>query len=222
MSEHINTKFIYVNSWFILDNMSNGEKMKNITNNEMNFVLKIFKNPEKDYNANSLAKEIGISSMGALKIARRLEKEGVIKLRELGRAKFFKINFDNDYVKQYIKFLLKREVEQVESYVKVWIREIKKIKSADVAILFGSVLKKGKGAGDVDVLLITSQDRFDRLKKEIGRIDLVNIKKLHPIYQTAKDFERNIKKEDKPVLNTVKGVVVFGEDKMVKIFERLR
>ena len=41
-----------------------------------------------------------------------------------------------------LKFLLKREAEQVPAYVKVWIKELRKIKNADIAILFGSVLRK--------------------------------------------------------------------------------
>ena len=52
--------------------------MKDITNNEMLFVLSIFKSPEKEYNANNMAKHLGISPMGALKIAKRLEKGDTI------------------------------------------------------------------------------------------------------------------------------------------------
>jgi len=192
--------------------------MRNITNNEMNFILMIFKNPEIEYNANSIAKQIGISSMGALKIAKKLEKENILVSKKLGKAKFYKINFNNDYVKQYIKFLLKREAEQISPYIKVWIKEIKKIKNADIAILFGSVLQKQKQANDIDVLLITNQKKFSKLKKELKDINIINIKKLHPVYQTKQDLKRNIKKEDKPLLNSLKGIVVFGEDKLINLF----
>ena len=196
--------------------------MQNITNNEMLFVLSIFKNSEKEYNANSIAKHLGISSMGALKIAQRLETEGVIVSKKYGKARFFKINFDNDYVRHYLKFLLKRESEQALPYLKVWIREIRKIKNADAAILFGSVLRKQNEAKDIDIILITDQKRFDKLKKEIEKINFVNIKKLHPIYQTRNDLINNIRKEDKPVLNAIKGLVVFGEDIIIKLFEKLK
>ncbi|MBI3036864.1 hypothetical protein HYY73_03895, partial [Candidatus Woesearchaeota archaeon] len=57
--------------------------MKDITDNEMHFVLGIFKSPELEYNANSISKLIRISSMGALKIAKRLEKENILISREL-------------------------------------------------------------------------------------------------------------------------------------------
>ena len=194
--------------------------MKDITNYEMVFVLSIFKSPEVEYNANSIAKKMGISSMGALKIARRLEKENIIKSKQLGKAKFYRLNSDSDYVRQYVKFLLKREGEQADTYVKVWIEDIKKIKSADAAILFGSVLKKQKEAKDIDVLLITDKKRFKKLRKEIEDINLIHVKRLHPMYQTKEDIKKNIKKEDKPLLNAIKGIVVFGEDLIIRLIEK--
>lgn len=194
--------------------------MKDITKNEMLFVLSIFKSPEIEYNANSIAKHIKISSMGALKIAKRLEKEGILTSKRLGKAVFYKLNFNNDYVKQYTDFLLKRESEQADPYLKRWINEIKKIKNADASILFGSIIKKKKEAKDIDVLLIINRKKFFKLKEEIEEINLINVKKIHPIYQTEKDLKENIKKQDKPILNAIKGIVIFGEDKLINLFEK--
>lgn len=188
--------------------------MKDITNNEMLFVLSIFKSPEKDYNASNIAKLLGISSMGALKIARRLEKENILKSKPIGKARVYKLNMENDYVKDYIKFLLKREAEQAPANIKMWISELRKIKNADVAVLFGSILRK-KGANDIDALLITDQKRFSKLKNEVESINLINIKKLHPMYQSREDIRMNIKKEGKALLNAIKGIVAFGEDKII-------
>ena len=193
--------------------------MRDITNNEMLFVLSIFKSPEKEYNTSDIAKLLGISPMGALKIARRLEKENILKSKEIGKARIYQLNMRNDYVREYIKFLLRREAEQAPSYVKVWINELRKIKNADVAILFGSVLRK-KEANDIDALLITNQKRFSKLKKEVENINLLNIKKLHPIYQSEKDIKANIKKGGKALLNAIKGIVSFGEEKIVDLLEK--
>lgn len=194
--------------------------MRDITSNEMAFVLTIFKSPETQYNANSIAKLIGISRMGALKIAKRLEKENIIISKELGKAKYYWLNFSNDYVKQYVRFLLKREAEHAHPYVRVWADEVKKLKSADAAILFGSVLRKYKEARDIDVVLITDKKRFSKLKKEIGEIDELNVKRLHPIYQTKEDFIKNIKKSDKALLSAMKGIVVFGENMIIDLLQK--
>lgn len=194
--------------------------MKTITDNEMLFVSSIFKSPEADYNANSIAKQIGISSMGALKIARKLEKDHVLVSKKLGKATFYKLNYSNDYARQYIKFLLKREAEQSTSYVRMWINEIKKIKSADAAILFGSVLKKEKNAQDIDVLFITDKKKFKKMKKEIEEISSINVKKIHPLFQTRDDLKANIEKKDGPLLEAIRGVVVFGEDFIINLLAK--
>ena len=55
--------------------------MRTGKDNEMRVILHILKHPEKDYNANNLAGELKLSSMGILKIARRLEQEGILLLR---------------------------------------------------------------------------------------------------------------------------------------------
>ena len=158
--------------------------------------------------------------MGALKIARKLEKENIIIPKEFGKAKFYSLNLESDYVRQYIKFLLRREVETASPYIKVWISEIKKIKNADSAILFGSVLKKQKEAKDIDVMFITDQKRFSRLKEDLNNIASLNIKKIHPIYQTKSDFIKNIKNSDKVVLNAVKGIIIFGEEIIIDLFRK--
>ena len=190
--------------------------MKDITNNEMLFVLSIFKSPEKDYNASDLARLLGISPMGALKIAKRLEKESILKSKPIGKAMVYKLNIENDYVKGYIEFLLKREAEQAPARIKMWINELRKIKNADIAVLFGSILRKNEG-NDIDALFITDQKRFSKLKKEVESINLINIKKLHPMYQSKEDIKANIKKEGKALLNAIKGIVAFGEDKIIDL-----
>tara|TARA_Y100000310_G_scaffold266197_1_gene277608 strand:- start:969 stop:1550 length:582 start_codon:yes stop_codon:yes gene_type:complete len=192
--------------------------MKDITNNEMLFVLTIFRSPKNEYNTSDIARLLGISPMGALKIARKLEKENILKSKEIGKAKIYQLNMQNNYVKQYIKFLLKREAEQAPSHVKVWINELRKIKNADVAILFGSILRR-KDVNDIDVLLITSQKKFSKLKKEVENVNLINIKRLHPMYQSKKDITENIKQEHKALLNAIKGIVAFGEDKFIDLIE---
>lgn len=190
-----------------------------ITENEMRFVLLVFKNPETEYNANSIAKKLGISPMGALKIAKRLEKENIVTSKEKGQAKFYKLNLDDEYTRQYVKFLLKREAEQSPSYIKRWVNDLKNIKNADCAILFGSLLRKENKARDVDILFITDDKRFLGLKNEIDEINTINIKKIHPMYQTKKDIENNIKREDKPLLNALKGIVAFGEDILIEVLK---
>jgi len=194
--------------------------MKSITNNEMKFVLIIFKSLEIEYNSNSIAKSLGITSMGALKIAKRLEKDGIINFKEMGKAKFYRLNLENDHVRQYIKFLLQKESREASSFLKAKFKDIRKIKNAYAAILFGSVLTKEDKANDADLFLITDQKRFSKLKKEIKYLNLINNKKYHPLYQTIDDVKKNIKENDKVMLNAIKGIMVFGEDIIIDLLKK--
>ena len=192
--------------------------MKKKQDNEMLFILSILKSPEIEYNANNIAKFMEISSMGALKIAKNLEKEGILSSRNIGRARIYKINF-NDYSRKYIKFLLKREVERASPYIKMWARELEKIKSADAVILFGSVLRKEKEAGDIDALIIVNKKNFNKVKKEVENINQLNEKKIHPLYQTIEDLEKHIREKDKIVLSAIKGIFILGDNKILEVFK---
>ena len=83
--------------------------MQTITKNEMEAILIIFKDIDSHYNANNLSKKIGISSMGTLKILKRLEIQNILKSTTFGKAVFYKVNLGNDYARNYIEFLLKKE-----------------------------------------------------------------------------------------------------------------
>ena len=187
--------------------------------NKMLFILSILKSPEIEYNANNIAKLIRISSMGALKIAKNLEKDGVLSSRKIGRSSIYKVNLNNDYAKQYVKFLLKKEAEKSSPYIKRWIRELEKIKIANAIILFGSVLKKEKNAGDIDALIITNQKNFEKVKKEVENINLLNDKKIHPVYQTKEDLKKHINEKNKVILNAIKGIIVSGEDNIIECLQ---
>src|SRR3989338_5890571 len=168
--------------------------MKEITKAEMDVVLKLVKSPEVDYNANNLAKVVGITAMGALKILKRLESESILKTKKIGKAIIYRVNQES-YARRYIGLILSRESLYANPLVKRWIGEVKKIKNADLIILFGSVLEKSN-PNDIDLLLVTDQKRFPKLQEEIKELNKINIKKLHPLYQTYNDLIKNIKKRE--------------------------
>ena len=71
---------------------------------------------------------------------------------------------------------------------------------------------------DIDVLLVTDQKRFSKLEEEIKELNKINIKRIHPLYQTYEDLIKNIKKRDKPILNAIKGIIMVGEEKFMEIY----
>ncbi|MBT3464339.1 hypothetical protein HOD20_00130 [archaeon] len=195
--------------------------MEDITKNEMKFMLTLLKNPNEQYNANNISTILKISSMGALKIAKRLQKENIFTSKEIGKATFYKLNLESDYVRQYLKFLLKREAEQASPYVKRWKTEVeKKLESISiVVILFGSILTKQKGANDIDLLIIIDKKKYNQINKKIEEINKFSDKTIHPMYQTKKDFKENLEKEDKPLMSAIKGIVLSGEEQFLELLK---
>ena len=190
--------------------------MKEITDNEMRMVLSIVKSPKMEYNSFNLAKLLGMSAMGSFKIAQRLEKEGILESKKMGNAKFLRVRMEDDYAYQYVKFLLKREAAIAPPYVRVWIDDIRGFKNAHAAVLFGSILRKGKDANDIDVLFVVDMKNYRALKKEIDELNDIRTKRIHPMYQVPEDIKKNILKEDPPLLNALKGIYVSGEDIILK------
>ncbi len=189
--------------------------------NSMRAVLAILKSPGVLYNSNSLSKVLGLSSMGTLKILKRLEQEDILESEPIGKAIFYRIKTENEHTKKYVEFALSKETLESSALVKRWVAELEKIGSADIAVLFGSAIKKSD-PGDIDVLLVTDRKRFEKLKKEVDEINQVNIKKIHPIYQSFVDLAENIRKGDKVILNAIKGIVVFGGRRFIEVYGSCR
>lgn len=185
---------------------------------EMELVLALFKRPQEGHSASSLSRVLNISPMGALKIVKRLERERILSYKQVGQAKIYNLKLSSDYVKKYLSFLLHREAELSSPYIRRWITELKKIKSAEIILLFGSILKKEE-ANDIDVLFVISQKKFLELKKEINELNLINNKKIHPLFQSESDLRLNIQKEDKIILNALKGLLVIGDEKLIEIIK---
>src|SRR3989344_7155388 len=114
--------------------------MYEITKAEMDAILTIVKSPEIDYNGNNLAKAIGITPTGTLKILKRLERESVLKSKKIGNAVIYKVNTKDHYACKHVSLILAREKLYAGYKIKRWVQEFSKIKNADIIILFGSIL----------------------------------------------------------------------------------
>ena len=196
--------------------------MNDITENEMKVMLRLFRDINTWYNANNLAKQMGISAMGVLKIVRRLKKENILKYRQEGRRKYYYINYDNQYAKDYLNFLLKKEAEESIPRVKVWMRELNHFNNLiDIGIIFGSVIRNDK-YNDVDIVMVYNEKDNKKVMDLVKERNILTTKKIHPIRQTINDLKKNIKKGDKVILNALKsGIVGIGHEKFVEVMEHV-
>ena len=188
-----------------------------ITQKEREALLLIFKDFTKYYNANSISKEIDISHVGVQKILKRFLDERLTNSRRIGKSIIHKPNFENDYTKQLISFLLADEANNFQR----WKKEFKEV-SGDVIMMHGSAIKNYKHANDIDVMVICDIKDFKKIDKEIKEIQEILPKKIHLIKLTKEDFLNNIKENKKAIIDIIKNaVILYGHDKYVEVMKNV-
>jgi predicted nucleotidyltransferase len=194
--------------------------MNSLTVNEIRSVIRILKEPAEDYNANTLSKDQGITSMGALKILKKMRGQNILNSKKLGNAVYYKPNLDDEYPENFFEFILRKEAEESPAKIKKWVRELRKLSGkAQAAILFGSVLEKD-WYNDVDILLILRPGQVDEAEKGIEELNRINVKRIHALKQTRNDIIENIRKKDKTVLGALRnGIVLFGYKEVLGVIK---
>ena len=177
-------------------------------------MLLLFKDFTTSYNSRNLSKIIGLSHAGAFKIMKKLEAKNIVSPKKIGKAVIYSINLNNPLADKEIELAL---IIEAQNYKK-WLEEFKELnKKSDFIILFGSILKNEKYAKDIDLLVVANKFNSKEIKGLIAQKNKILNKKLHPILQTLNDFKKDISNKNKVLLEIIKtGVVLFGQDKLVK------
>ena len=129
--------------------------MKMISKNTRKIICHLLKNFELS-NINQISRMLNISLGSVFKILRDLEKNEIVSVKKLGNAKYYNLNLKNNETIKLCELLLLEEKRNLKSYSKIYANEIKDFKSAELIILFGSILKN-KEFNDVDVLFVTKK-----------------------------------------------------------------
>ena len=189
--------------------------MVSLTINEAKTLEFLIRNFSKEFNINRLAKELKLSPGGMFKILKKLAKYDFLIEKKLGNNSFYKINYDSEDSLDALKFVLTEK--DATPYVKVWIKDLEVLKEkTKLAILFGSVLTKGKEAKDIDVLLVFEKENIKEIEKQIDSINKIKSKKIHAIYQTSPDMASNISKGDPAILEEIRtGIILWGRDYLI-------
>lgn len=183
----------------------------------MGALLLILKDFTESYNSSTLAKKLGISSMGALKILKSLEAKGLVEGKLMGRATFYRFCHESAYAREFAKFSLLEEAESSPARVKRWAREMKKLEgAADFAILFGSVLTSDN-YNDVDVLVVCKKNAAEKAKGASAAIQKLSAKKIQFLWQTEGDLAKNLEEKNPAVLSALRsGIIAFGSEKYLE------
>lgn len=194
--------------------------MLSSTVKENEVLLTLFKDFSRDYNANSLSKQINITPRGALKILKNLQKQGLLISKQFGKAVFYKINLEDYYTFRTMETLL---IYEARERAPRWLSEFKELfKDVEIAVIFGSIIRNSKKANDIDLLLVFTQKKMKSVKNFIDEKNKILLKPIHPIMQSPNDIEKNLKKKDPVVLNALsRGYILHGYDKLIKVVKHV-
>lgn len=189
------------------------------TTKEQEIIKTLFKDFQTSYNSRSISKIVGISHPGAFKILKNLEKIEIVKSKKIGKASVYSLNLDNPIACKELEKILTIEAQNN----KRWIEEFKTLEDkSEFVILFGSILTNEKTAKDVDILVVAEKTNFNKIKKIVYGRDKLSNKKMHLIIQQPKEFKKDLINENKVTLEIIKnGIVLFGQDKLRKMFQNV-
>ena len=195
--------------------------MTEISKNGKKALKIIFTDYLTNYNSYNIKGKIGVSDVGSLKILRRLKEKNILTSEKMGNAIFYKTNLKNNYVVKLLELIFS-DYSNLSSFIKGWIYDLHLFISKTKALfLFGSILKKGKNAGDADVcFILKNPDDYNKLQSQINDMNRKNRLKIHPLYLTKKEFERKLREKDRPLVEMVKNcVVVHGVELFVGVLK---
>jgi predicted nucleotidyltransferase len=190
------------------------------TRKEGEVMLKLFKDFTKEYNANSLSKEIKISPRGALKILKKLESENLCVSKKLGKARFYKVNLNDLYTRKVIETLLIAETKEKAAR---WMDEFKQIcEETEIMLIFGSAIRNLKEANDIDVMFVYKKKNYKKIQEFITIKNKLLPKRIHDISQTIQDLKENLKKRNPAIVDAIRtGYVMHGHDKVVEVVKHV-
>mgnify|MGYP001568707472 FL=1 len=190
-----------------------------IPKNTKKIILFLLRNLEL-VNINQISKKLSISVGSGFKILKNLEKNNIVLSSNLGNAKFYQINLNNEETIKWCELLLSEERRNIKGYSKIYAEEIQKFEHAELIILFGSVLNN-KEFSDVDVLFITNKPK--EITKFCLNLSKIRTKPVVPLILKKEDLIKEIKNKKEVVLNILKtGIILKGESEFIGVLKNVR
>lgn len=190
-----------------------------IPKNTKKIILYLLRNLDL-ININQISKNLNISVGSAFKILKELEESSIVTFQNLGNAKFYQINLNNNETIKLCELLLLEEKRQLKGYSKLYSEELQKSEKAELIVLFGSVLNN-KEFNDVDVLFIANNPK--EVTKFCLSISKIRTKPIVPLILKKEDLIKEIKSKKEVVLDIIKkGIVIKGENIFLEIIKNAK
>ena len=166
--------------------------MLSLSDNEFSVLSFLVRNFTEKLTIRNMAQKLGFSPAGVFNILKKLEKQGIVIGQKLGTGLFYSINFENRIAEHLAAIVLLYTDEKVQL-------DIQQFRQAKAAIFDKKIL-----------LLVT--DNMTVLDILIPNVEIIT--------KTQDDIIALLRKKDASMLQFLrKGVVLFGEDKIVEIIK---
>ncbi|MFC1590124.1 nucleotidyltransferase domain-containing protein [Candidatus Omnitrophota bacterium] len=179
-----------------------------------------------EWNGTQIAKEVGITPAAAHKSLSDLNKEGVLLLRNMGKAHVYSLNTDSFIVLNLLKPLFAKEDTVLENIIHAIKRKAYRsgIKNTIISMaLYGSVnVRNDRPTSDIDLLIIAKNARVKtKIERLFDKIDQ-NISKtygntLAPYINTKAEFKAKHRKNMPVIRNILKAHTLIYGEKLEKI-----
>jgi DNA-binding Lrp family transcriptional regulator len=190
-----------------------------MTINENKVLRKILMSFGEDYSINQIAKQCNIAPNGAFKILKKLEKQGILKIKKIANIVSYKINFENNKAENILELSLIPELEGRLKFRMEDLRSLKKITEA--CIVFGSYMDDKKQPNDLDIFFILKEKNFEEYKSVSKKIYQTMPIKVHEVLQTEEDLSENISKRDKIIIEIFgKGIIFWGYNEILELVKK--
>lgn len=186
-------------------------------------VLRVLKDFSISHTITSLSKELKLTRVGIWKVLKNLESESLIILTKTGSGKtstyLVSLNWKNPLTDKLLILYLSKEAQKYER----WVFNFAELEEeVEFLILFGSILHSPKEANDIDIIGVAREKNIDNIRKIILKTQKTQAKDIHSINFTKGEFEKELKRPQKAILDAVKkGIVLFGQDNFIKLMKDL-
>jgi DNA-binding Lrp family transcriptional regulator len=192
-----------------------------LTKNESKVLGMLLMRFKEEYSINQIAKKCGLSPNGAMKIARKFENLGILKVKKIANISSYQINFENQKTKSILELAL---IPDLEGRVKFRMEDLRELKEvSDICIIFGSYIQEKKEPNDLDVFFVVKEKNFEKYKELSRKIYKTIPIKVQDVLQTEEDLKNNILEHDNVITEIFrKGIILWGQDKIINLIENAR
>jgi len=173
------------------------------------------------HTATSLAQQLKMSRWGVWKIIKKLQQDGIIKLKPIGKGKTNTQTICLNWNSQLVEKMITLALAQEASACKRWSFTFADLEpEVDFLLLYGSILHSPLTARDVDIVCIAKEKKLSKINQLIFTLQQTQEKKIDSYLFTAKEFSQELQKQNRAFLDALRrGVILFGQKKFIEFAE---